>query len=272
MPNLIFSKISQDYGYESSGEQVKIELKVHRSTTPITITTYLVEGNSYTVKQIWQAVIAAWNAHSWTIPAPMLTIDYTNGIYTEFISAFEITFNSIEIFVNENNPRSLELPMILGFNNYMLESTGSVKIDWDTTHSEFPGLMPYIGTWRMPLNIDNGYGFKSAVANWSSIKAKLGTETDISKTSIKNGKFEIIRGFKIDIDNIPNKYLVQYDSFIDFSSAGEVELSFGFDLFGDNTYDAYIWASESGEETILFVQEQLMRYQITLIPSSYLEV
>lgn len=264
MPNIIFSKISQDYGYESGGEQVKIELKVTRNTTPITITTYLVEGNSYTVKQIWQAVIASWNAYSWSMPKPMLTIDYTNGTYTEFSSAFEITFISIEIFVNENNPRSLELPMILGFNNYMLETTGSVKCD--------ECIIPYIGTWRMPLNIDNGYGFKSAIANWSSIKSRTSTTTDITKSGVSNGPLMIIRGFKLDIDNVPNKYLTSYDDFLDFASRGEVELSFGFDLFGDNTYDAYIWGENSGDEEILFNQEQLMRYQITLIPSSYLEV
>ena len=264
MPNIIFSKISQDYGYESGGEQVKIELKVTRNTTPITITTYLVEGDTYTVKQIWQAVIASWNAHSWAFPKPMLTIDYTNGIYTEFSSAFEINFISIEIFVNENNPRSLELPMILGFNNYMLESTGSVKCD--------DCIIPYIGTWRMPLNIDNGYGFKSAIANWSSIKSRTSTTTDITKGGVSNGPLMIIRGFKLDIDNVPNKYLIEYDNFLDFASRGEVELSFGFDLFGDNTYDAYIWGENSGDEEVLFVQEQLMRYQIALIPSSYLEV
>lgn len=264
MSNIIFSKISQDYGYESSGEQVKIELKVTRGATPITITTYLIAGDAYTVKQIWQAVISSWNAYSWVFPPPALTINYTTGIYTEFSSAFEITFTSIELFVNENNPRSLELPMILGFNNYMLESTGSVKCD--------DAIIPYIGTWRMPLNIDNECGFKSSIANWSSIKSRTSTTTDITKGGVSNGPLMIIRGFKLDIDNVLNKYLVEYDNFLDFASRGEVELAFGFDLFGDSTYDAYIWGENSGDEAVLFVQEQLMRYQITLIPSSYLEV
>lgn len=272
MSNIIFSKISQDYGYENSGEKVKIELKVTRGTTPVTITCYLVEGDSYTAQQIWTGLKAAWDAYSWVLPKPALTIDNTSGIYTEFIGSFDINFVSIELFVNENNPRSLELPMILGFNDYMLDATGSVKIDWTTTYSEFPGIMPYIGSWRMPLNIDNGYGFKSSISNWTPLKARTSSSTDVTKTSVSNGVCVIVRGFKLEISNVPNKYLVSYDLFLEFASRGEVELDINFDLFGDNTYSAYIWGENSGDEEILFVQEQLMKYTIALIPSSYLEV
>lgn len=274
MGNIIFSKISQDYGYESAGEQVKIELKVTRGVTPITITTYLAEGDTYTVKQIWQAVIASWNSYSWALPKPALTINHTNYLTTTLTSAFEIEFESIKIFVNENNPRSLELPMILGFSNYMLDSTGSIEISnsYNPYGDGFYGVMPLMGTWRMPLNIDNEYGFKSSISNWTPIKSRTSATTDITKKGVSNGPVMIVRGFKLEISNVPNKYLVSYDDFLEFSSRGEVELSFTFDIFGDNTYEAYIWGENSGDEEILFVQEQLMKYSIALIPSSYLEV
>lgn len=270
MANVIFSKLSQMYGYESSGEQVKIELVVTRSGgSPITITTYLVEGDDYTPKQIWDGVKAAWNAHSWVIPAPSLTIDHTNYLTTTFISDFEITFKSIKLYYDIRNPRSLELPVILGFSTKMASATGSITLNSST---DFIDAMPYMGSWRMQTTIDTEYGFNSSISTWVPIKARTESSTDITRTSVDNGPELITRGYKLTVAMVPYKYLKYYDLFLDFARRGEVEISFGFDLFMDQSVAAYIWGSESGEDTLVFDAEQLVNYDIALIPKSSLEV
>lgn len=272
MANVIFSKKIQQYGYKSSGEKVKMELVVTRSGgSPITITSYLVEGDDYTPEQIWDGLKAAWNAYAWVTPKPFLTIDHTNYLTTTFISAFEITFQSLKLYYDIGNPRSLELPVILGFSTKMAIASGSITLDGST---DFQGAMPYMGSWRMQTTIDTGYDFNSSISTWSPIKASIDGATDISRTKVSNGSKATLRGYKIKIDYVPYKYLSQYDMFLDFASRdnAEVELSFGFDLFMDGTVDAYLWGSESGEEAILFDNEQLMSFEVGLLPKTALEV
>ena len=65
MGKIIYSILSQDYGYHFSGEEVKIEIvfKINGGVDN-TITAYLVEGDSYTVSQIWDAIKVAWDSFS----------------------------------------------------------------------------------------------------------------------------------------------------------------------------------------------------------------
>lgn len=273
MGKIIYSVLSQDYGYESSGEQVKIELvfKISGGANQ-TITVYLTEGESYTVTEIWASILTTWNAYPWAGGlVPILTIDQTTGIGTIVESAVEtVTFQTMKIYYNENNPRSLELPMILGATDFMAVSTGSVTINLG---NDFAFTMPYMGTWRIQCVLDNGQGFESSISTWTPIKSKIETNTDVSRKTISNGAMMTIRGYKVKIDMVPYKYLKSYDLFLDFASRGtaEVILVFGFYIFGDNTVNGHIWGSESGEETLLFDNEQLMSYQVGLLPKSNLE-
>ena len=265
MANIILSKLSQMYGYESSGEQVKLELVVTRSGgSPITITAYLVEGDSYTPEGIWDLLKTAWNAHSWVIPAPALTINHTDYITTVFSSAFEIDFVSLKLYYRIENPLSLELPVILGFDTKMATATGSIEVA--------SAELPYMGSWRMQTTIDTGYGFNSAISTWSPVKARTESITDITRVAVNNSPELVTRGYKLTVSVVPYKYLKFYDLFRDFARRGEVEIVFGFDLFMDSTTAAFLWNSESGEETLVFDEEQLVNYEIALIPKSSLEV
>lgn len=270
MGKIIYSILSQDYGYENSGEQVKIEIvfKINGGVDN-TITAYLLEGGSYTVSQIWDLIKAAWNAFSWGFTAPILTINHNYGIGTIFISALTtIQFQTMKVYFNENNPRSLELPMILGMCDYMFTSTDDFTLDLGGGYSY---EMPFMGTWRLQAIIPTWQGFDSSISNWTPIKSTSETQTDISRKKISNGNIFIVRGWKIKIDNVLYSFLKNYDLFLDFASRGECTIDFDFDLFQNNTYNCYIWGSESGNETLLFDNEQLMSYEIGLIPSSNLE-
>ena len=114
-------------------------------------------------------------------------------------------------------------------------------------------------------------GFDSSVSNWTPIKSTSETQTDISRKKVSNGNIFIVRGWKIKIDNVRYFLLKSYDLFLDFASRGECVIDFGFDLFQNETFNCYIWGSESGNETLLFDNEQLMSYEIGLLPSSNLE-
>jgi hypothetical protein len=274
MANVLLSEVSCDYGYEDSGEQVKIVLRITRGVTPISIETALVEGDSYTPQQIWQGVIYSWNAYAWSGSAPSLTIDYLTLPNTEFSSNDgTINFQSISVFCNINNPRSLELPMILGLANKMQTTTVEYKVDWDISpYNDAPGYLPYMGTWRLQCNIDTGYGFTSNVSTWSPLESRTDASTDINRTSLSNGADIVVRGYQIKISMVPYKYVKQYDAFRDFARRGQLTLAFGFDLFTDGTTSAYLWNSESGSVELVFDAEQLCSYTIGLLPISNLEV
>lgn len=271
MANIFYSNLSQDYGYENSGELVKIELifKISGGVDK-TITASLVDGDSYTPTQIWDEIKAAWNAYAWGFTAPILTIDHLNEIGTSVETISTIAFQSMKIYYNENNPRSFELPMILGALDYMPIATGVYTL---SLGNDFSFQMPFMGSWRMQCTIDTGYGFTSAISNWTPIKAKTESSTDISRTKVSNGPAATIRGYKLKIDLVPYKYLKSFDLFLDFASRGtaEIVMSIGIDLFGNNTTAACIWGEESGEEALIFDQEQLMSYEIGLLPKSNLE-
>ena len=280
MANMVKSKHTQDYGYLSTTQRVYIELKVNRSGgSPITITAPINAGTSYTAEQIWGLVLTAWNAHSWVIPAhswvipaPALTIDHTSYATTSLSSALEIEFMSIKIFFDSNNPRSLELPVILGFSDRMQSATGSIEIDNTYPSVGFYGTMPFMGSWRMQCVLDTEQGFDSAVSEWSPVVYMTDTNTDITRTTVSNGDRLVTRGHKFTVSPVPNKYVKSYDRFIDFASRGEITLVFGFDLFGDGTYDAFIQKEDSQGGELLFDFEQLVSYEVVVIPKSSLEV
>ena len=271
MGKIIYSLLSQDYGYEGSGEQVKIEIvfKINGGVDN-TIIAYLMEGNSYTVTQIWGLIKTAWNSFAWGFAAPILTIDQKSGVGTIFTSALTIQFQTMKVYFNENNPRSLELPMILGMCDYMFTSTDDFSLDLG---GDYTCEMPFMGTWRLQGVIPTLQGFDSSISTWTPIKSMSEVQTDISRKKVSNGNVAISRGYKLKIDNVPYSYLKSYDLFLDFASRGtaEVIIDLDFDLFQNNTYNAHIWTSESGNEELLFDVEQLMSYEIGLLPKSNLE-
>ena len=130
MANIFYSNLAQDYGYENSGELVKIELifKISGGADK-TITAYLIQGDLYTPTEIWYVIKLAWDAYAWGFAAPILTIDHLNEVGTTVETISTITFQSMKIYYNENNPRSFELPMILGALDYMPTATGVYTLD-----------------------------------------------------------------------------------------------------------------------------------------------
>lgn len=269
MGKIIYSILSQDYGYYDSEERVKIEIVFKISGgVDNTITIYLAEGDNYTVYEIWDAIKSTWNSFSWGFATPILTINHKNGVGTIFKSVTTIQFQTMTVYFNENNPRSLELPMILGMCDYMFTSTGDFTLDLG---GDYACELPFMGTWRLQAVIPTLQGFDSSVSNWTPIKSSSETQTDISRKKVSNGNIFIVRGWKIKIDNVLYSFLKNYDLFLDFASRGECTIDFDFDLFQNNTYNCFIWGSESGNETLLFDNEQLMSYEIGLIPSTNLE-
>lgn len=276
MVDILHSDFSQIYGYEYSGnEMVYIELAGYYNVTPFLITCEIPHDVSLTYRDIWQLLIDAWNDYhfpSYPIQ-PILTIDFTNyptTVLNEAGSIIDIV--SIEIFVDINNPRSLELPRIMGFNEEMLNSTTSVKIDWDGTNT----IMPFMGSARLQTTIDiktfsdNTLSF-SRLADWTSVETPNSQVTDISRTTISNSQYHKKRGMKLKVINVPDRYIFNYDLFIDFAGRGDIELEFSFDLFSDKTTLANLWGAESGNAKVRYSQYNLWEFDLCLIPKSRLK-
>lgn len=275
MVDILHSDFSQIYGYENSGEKVYIELYGYYNVTEFTITCEIPHDVSLTYRDIWQLLIDAWNDYhfpSYPIQ-PVFTIDFTNYPTTVLTAPGSIIdILSIEIFVDINNPRSLELPRILGFSEEMLDSTTSVKIDWDGNTS----IMPFMGSARLQTTIDikafsDNTLSNSRLADWTSVETPNSQVTDISRTSVSNSQYHKKRGMKLKVINVPDKYIFNYDLFVDFAGRGDIELEFSFDLFSDETTLANLWGSESGSAKVRYSQYNLWEFDLCLIPKSRLK-
>jgi len=269
MSNIIYSKFTQVYGYSTN---VYIELKVklwlvnHTVSIPIDTT-------SYTITEIYGLITTAWAAHAWSATTPELIIDHTSELTTVFGSA-DVTFVSIEVFADENNPKSLELPVILGLSRQMLESTGSIKYTFPTSPIYDPSL-PYMGAWRLQTEIksydaDNAFLLSSSVGDSDLITLETDKITDISRNTVSNSESYVVRALLIIIENVPFINLTDFDIFRSFARRGKVEIFFDFDLFGNGDTEADVIDAESGGSSVTDKIRKWCTYSIALSPKDNL--
>lgn len=265
MSNVIYSEYEQNYG---SSTDVAIEIKVNKSGTIHTITTVIGE-TAYSINDVWGLVLTDWNAY-WSTP-PALTINHDEHFGTHLETAFGYNFVSIEIYFHEDNPRSFELPMILGFDNKLQDETGSILYTNPTLENEIE--LTYMGTWRLQTEIDTGYQFNSQCSDVFEVNIESEKNTDVTRTGVYSGNLFVARGMGFEITAVKFVNLKAYDDFIEFAKQGKVRCEFEWGLFDANhTFSGYIYLPESMSPTLQFKVERLFSYRIALIPESHLEV
>lgn len=276
MSNVIYSTKTQVYGYEfESTDLVSLSLNVKRGASPDVIQiTAVIDSSSYTIPQIWALLVSAWNAHSWTLPAPALTITHNTSVGTKFTSASEIQFISISVSFAEGNPNSQELSRILGVDNtyHIGDGDGSTTASWTAVQGASVEL-PYMGTWKLQTEIDTGYEFNSQCGDIFEINIEGENNTDVTRTGVYSGNVFSARGMGFVIEGVKFKMLKWYDDFVEFAGDDKVTCEFEWGLFDENhTFSGYIYQPETMKPTLKFKVERLYDYKIGLIPESHLEV
>ena len=269
--NVMLSNLTQIYG---SGSLISIRLTFKKGIVTHNID-YILPETSISISTLYANLISAVTLYAWTgtSPKPILAVDFISEIGTKLsISSpnSDVLFDSIRIISNIDNPTSLELKQILGFT--LITDSDSAS----TTYSITPALTyitPYMGTFRLQTHIDNLSGFTSDIGSWTPVRYKSDNKTDVTKLSVSNGTFSIVRGMLFTILNLHGKYLSQYDLFVDFArrSNATITLSFNVDLIGDGTYTCRIIGDLCGDEELLFDFEHLFSYPIGIIPVSSME-
>lgn len=266
MSNVIYSEKAQIYG---SGTDVAIEIKVNKSGTIHTIATTIAIANK-TIENIWDDVKAAWNSYSWGILAPVLTVNHSDFVGTYLETAFGYNFVSIEVYFHEDNLRSFELPMIMGFDNKLQSETGSVLFENPTLANYIE--LPYMGTWRLQTEIDTEYGFNSQCGDVFEVNIEGEKNTDVTRKGVYSGNIFVARGMGFEITGVKFKNLKSYDNFVEFAGDDKIRCEFEWGLFDSNhTFSGYIYQPDSMSPVLTFKVERLYTYKIAMIPESHLE-
>lgn len=266
MSNVIYSEYAQIYG---SGTDVAIKIVVNKSGTLHTISTTIAAANKE-IGNIWDDVLAAWNAYWSTPPAPALTINHDEHFGTYLETAYGYNFVSIEIYFHEDNPISFELPLIIGLDNKLQGETGSVLYNNPETANYIE--LPYMGTWRLQTEIDTDYQFNSQCGDVFEVNIESEKNTDVTRTGVYSGNLFVARGMGFEITAVKFANLKAYDEFIEFAKQGKVRCEFDWGLFDANhTFYGYIYLPESMNPSLQFKVERLFSYRVALIPESHLE-
>lgn len=257
----------------TNSSSVKMEISYNVSGVLQTVISYKIDNTAINCETLFDNIVD----YIYTSTNKIMSFDTQSYETVRLISNDDtITFNSLKLYWSGSD--SYYLPIDIGILNQRPSSNSNVTIIADPDGYI---TFPYWGRYRFPLNSNSKVTSKpnltSHPSSWDDFEIKSESETDVTPQGVFNSYTRRFHFKKVGITNISFYNVIYADAFMSYISESNtsdvtiaINTSLALLLFGDSTLSTIqINATESGFDSVTYEFENLCKYNVTMIPTSY---